>query len=323
MVAEKHVNAISHLPGIRLTGVHDADQALTAQRSVEWSVTGYINVEALLVSGNVDAVIVSTPENTHVDISLAALRAGKHVLIEKPVADDPADITRIADLARERSLVAIPGHNYIYLPEARRAVDAVRSGLLGASRVAFINYAIAHQEVFASRYGDVLTEVMVHHAYLAVSCFGVPRTIYAGQAASAWASLRTSDQAWMTWVYDRPAAPTLTVQMIATFGADDWSDSPQTFAMKVLGSSGTTAFNWRTTTGRPSSGPFSTELLLYDESFVHQMEAFRDAIRGESDRILSTLDQAAQVAALMEIAVTSASSQSVQLVPTSLITEDD
>jgi predicted dehydrogenase len=86
---------------------------------------------AVLADPSVDAVAVATPAGTHLDIALAALRAGKHVLVEKPLAATYADGARLVAEAEERGLTLMCDHTYCYTPAVGRIRELVRSGELG------------------------------------------------------------------------------------------------------------------------------------------------------------------------------------------------
>ncbi|MFJ5302916.1 Gfo/Idh/MocA family protein [Streptomyces sp. NPDC088350] len=98
---------------------------------------GYSTVEAtadyaaVLADPTVAAVAVATPAGTHLDIALAALRAGKHVLVEKPLAATYADGMRLVTEAEERGLTLMCDHTYCYTPAVGRIRELVRSGELG------------------------------------------------------------------------------------------------------------------------------------------------------------------------------------------------
>ena len=60
--------------------------------------------------------MIATPISTHYPLALAALAAGKHVFIEKPLAASVAEAEELARLARERRLTLMPGHTFLYSP---------------------------------------------------------------------------------------------------------------------------------------------------------------------------------------------------------------
>jgi predicted dehydrogenase len=86
---------------------------------------------AVLADPEVAAVAVATPAGTHLDIALAALRAGKHVLVEKPLAATYADGLRLVEEAEERGLTLMCDHTYCYTPAVGRIRELVRDGELG------------------------------------------------------------------------------------------------------------------------------------------------------------------------------------------------
>lgn len=89
---------------------------------------------AVLARDDVDLVYVATPPATHADIALRALDAGKHVLIEKPIATTPEDAERILARAAERGLLAMEAMWMKFNPLHREVLHRVRDGLLGEAR---------------------------------------------------------------------------------------------------------------------------------------------------------------------------------------------
>ncbi|HWT32506.1 MAG TPA: Gfo/Idh/MocA family oxidoreductase [Microbacterium sp.] len=90
--------------------------------------------EELVADPEVDAVYVATPHPMHAENALLALDAGKHVLVEKPLALNAAQARRIADRAAERGLVALEAMWTRWLPHMVRIRELVRSGALGELR---------------------------------------------------------------------------------------------------------------------------------------------------------------------------------------------
>jgi predicted dehydrogenase len=89
------------------------------------------SVEELLARADIDAVAVATPAQTHCAIALAALEAGKHVLVEKPLASSRADAVRMVQRAEELGLVLMCDHTYCYTPPVQHLRALVQSGELG------------------------------------------------------------------------------------------------------------------------------------------------------------------------------------------------
>ncbi|MCO4769239.1 MAG: Gfo/Idh/MocA family oxidoreductase [Deltaproteobacteria bacterium] len=87
--------------------------------------------EAMLSSSDVDAVAVCTPAASHYELTLAALQAGKHVFVEKPLTLEGAHADELVDLAEERGLTLMVGHLMIHHPAIRWIKDQIQSGEIG------------------------------------------------------------------------------------------------------------------------------------------------------------------------------------------------
>jgi predicted dehydrogenase len=81
--------------------------------------------------GNVDAVAIATPARTHSAIALQALRAGKHVLVEKPLADCTANARLMTEEALHGSLVLMTDHTYCYTPAVEKIRELIADGTMG------------------------------------------------------------------------------------------------------------------------------------------------------------------------------------------------
>jgi predicted dehydrogenase len=91
----------------------------------------FSELDDVLDDPSVDAVIVATPPRTHHAIVGAALRAGKHVLVEKPLAKTSEQAEDLISIAAERDLVLMPGHTFIYSPPVNTVRDLIHQGRLG------------------------------------------------------------------------------------------------------------------------------------------------------------------------------------------------
>ena len=84
-----------------------------------------------LLATDVDAVVVSSPIHTHYAVAREALLAGKHVLVEKPLATNSREGADLVALARRRRRVLMAGHTFVYNPAVRELGRLVRAGDLG------------------------------------------------------------------------------------------------------------------------------------------------------------------------------------------------
>ena len=82
----------------------------------------------------VDAVVVATPTSTHADIAGSAINAGKHVLVEKPIAGSLSDATELCSAADKNGVVLMVGHVFLFNPSFHTAKKYIQSGQLGHVR---------------------------------------------------------------------------------------------------------------------------------------------------------------------------------------------
>jgi protoporphyrinogen oxidase/predicted dehydrogenase len=94
-------------------------------------VTCTTRFEDILHDSSVDAVAIATPVSTHYALASAALSAGKHVFVEKPLAKSSEDIVDLTQNAEANGLVLMPGHTFLYSPPVRAIKGIVDSGELG------------------------------------------------------------------------------------------------------------------------------------------------------------------------------------------------
>jgi predicted dehydrogenase len=91
----------------------------------------YQCLDSLLADTEIEAVAIATPVKTHHPIASAALNAGKHVFIEKPLAASSEEAIDLIELAREKERVLMPGHTFLYSPPVRTIRSLIHSGEIG------------------------------------------------------------------------------------------------------------------------------------------------------------------------------------------------
>lgn len=131
VIGNLHCRAVNEHPRLHLTAVADADAGTAAAARSTWAVPSFASVAELLSEGGLDALIVCTPEDAHEEPVRCALQAGKHVLVEKPMATSSSRAASLVALADEHGLVLLPGHVLRFDPRYAHAYQAVRDGRLG------------------------------------------------------------------------------------------------------------------------------------------------------------------------------------------------
>ena len=119
----------------QLRWVCDIDETRARAATGRYSTIGVTTaLETVLNDPTVHAVAVATPAATHAEVALAALAAGKHVLVEKPLADSVAQGERLVAAAAAAGRVLMCDHTYCYTPSARKIRELVAEGALGDIR---------------------------------------------------------------------------------------------------------------------------------------------------------------------------------------------
>lgn len=99
-----HLPALTKAEGVRLVGISDPNRFIVDTVAEHYSVPGFTD-PALLLAEDVDAVIVAAPDRFHLPLAMHALKAGKHVLVEKPIGLTVTEGQALVDMAAERGLL--------------------------------------------------------------------------------------------------------------------------------------------------------------------------------------------------------------------------
>jgi predicted dehydrogenase len=120
------------MPDVHLAWLCDIDPARVEHaRSRYPSASGTTRIDHVLGDPSVDAVLIATPVFTHYDLTEAALRAGKHVFVEKPLAASSEEAGRLVELAQESARLLMCGHTFLYSPPVRRVKELLDERELG------------------------------------------------------------------------------------------------------------------------------------------------------------------------------------------------
>jgi predicted dehydrogenase len=186
-------------PATRLTFVCDSDLARADRLASSFSgVEATHDLRQLLDDPEVEAIAVATPPAMHLEVAMAAIEAGKHVLVEKPLASSYAEGRALVNAAEEHGVVLMCDHTYCYTPAVQRIRELLHSGVLGELQFADsvrINLGLVQRDV------NVLWDLAPHDLSildfilpfgctpLAVAAHGAD-PIGAGQACVAYLTLQ-------------------------------------------------------------------------------------------------------------------------------------
>lgn len=155
MMGVEHIQNIAALADATVTAVADpdADSRAAGAAAAGSDVAVFDDHRQLLDSGLCDAVVIASPNHTHVDVAADALRTDLHLLIEKPLCTTVADCERLIVLDRQRPAGAITwvGLEYRYMPPAAELIRLVRLGAVGRPRMITMR---EHRFPFLSKVDD-------------------------------------------------------------------------------------------------------------------------------------------------------------------------
>lgn len=127
------VDPMPDVEGVEITAVAARDLDRARSSADEWGIEhSYGSYAELLASDEVDAIYIGTPASLHREWSIATIAAGKHLLVEKPLASNAADGQLIADAAAAApDVVVMEAFHWRYHPVAQQIRDIIESGVLG------------------------------------------------------------------------------------------------------------------------------------------------------------------------------------------------
>jgi 2-hydroxy-4-carboxymuconate semialdehyde hemiacetal dehydrogenase len=183
-----HLKALANIPGVQVTALASRVLESTAETAKKYNVPYWTtDFDAAITRDDVDAVILTSPTQLHADQTEACLKAGKHVLIEIPMADSIADAERIVRLQKETGLVAMAGHVRRFNPGHQWIRQKIAAGELQLQQLQAHTYFFRRKNMNAlGQPRSWVDHLLWHHACHTVDLFiyqtgEVPTQAYAVQ----------------------------------------------------------------------------------------------------------------------------------------------
>src|ERR1051325_1237811 len=123
-----HVRRMRGRPEFQITAIADFEEARRNEAKAEFACATFHDYRSLLKSADAELVVVASQSSTHAEISIAALKSGRHVVVEKPMATSVKDAQRMTAACRAARKNLFVHQNYRYLPDSRHVMEVVRSG---------------------------------------------------------------------------------------------------------------------------------------------------------------------------------------------------
>ena len=227
----------------KLAGDWTSIQGNFGPRGTQMDLTGlalYDDYAAILADPRVDLVDLCVPNDLHSRLAIEALRAGKAVLVEKPIALAIEEADAMVSAARDSGKPLMVGQVLPFLPEFAFALEAVQSGRYGGLRAAHFNRVISKPDwsseiADASRSGGPAIDLHIHDTHFVSLLCGVPRAVHSRGVVENGAVVHLTTQ----YLYE---TPNLAVSCVS--GALSQAGRPFTHGFEIYLDKATLAFEF-------------------------------------------------------------------------------
>jgi len=180
--------------------------------------------EQVFQDSTIDAVVIATPASTHADLAMKALKSGKHILVEKPLARSIEEVEQIGKWAHKKNRVAMVGHTFLFNAAVRYVKKLINSGELGDIRYIYsqrLNLGRIRSDV------DALWNFGPHDISIIQYWLGNPTPLSAVSRGVAYIQSDVNDVAFMNILYPGKIMVNIHVS---------WLDPRRVRCMTVVGS---------------------------------------------------------------------------------------
>lgn len=203
-IARKHVAALSRIDGVKIVSVAGGFEADTREFAAEFDIPHWsLDLADSLDRPGVDAVILATPTPLHASQAIAALEAGKHTLVEIPMADNLADSEALVEAQERSGLVAMVGHTRRFNPSHQWVRARIEAGEFAIQHFVVQTFFFRRENKNALGKPRSWTDHLLwHHAGHTVDLF----------------QYQTGEIADRVWAQQGPIHPDLGIAMDMTIG---------------------------------------------------------------------------------------------------------
>jgi UDP-N-acetylglucosamine 3-dehydrogenase len=308
VMGQAHARAFVKIPGVRVVGVSsrhlDKAQALASEMNA-FATTDDL---ALIQHPDADAVSITLPTHLHKKFTIAALRAGKHVLLEKPFALTVAECDAIMAVQKKSGKLLMVAHVLRFWSEYAAVLDLIHSGALGKPRSA-VATRLSTRPQWAQWFrnpnlsGGAVLDLMIHDFDMLNALLGAPQKIFARGRKSKYGAW---DDVQATIAYANASASVQgSVMMPRRF--------PFTMTLKVLCARGAVEFTYRADGAEIGTGSSSVVRVFTDDhayildtpsydAYARQAEYFVECIQQKKKPTRGTPLQARRAVALADAA---------------------
>ena len=241
-INEAFLPGLSRASNGRLHAIASRRPDAAAAAQTRWGAScSYDTYEGLLADDQVDAVYVPVPNSLHVEWTAQALRAGKHVLCEKPLAMSAEEVEELRGVAEQAGRWVMEAFMYRFAPRWQRARQLIADGAIGDPRVVRVGFAFKQfPEDYNIRFdpsvgGGIVWDMGCYATHMARDLFGSePETTVALGHARPGEQVETSVEAILRFPGDRSAVAHVSFDypnphsQVEVVGTDGWISLPGT-----------------------------------------------------------------------------------------------
>ena len=199
-IARQHLRCLAQLPNAEVVGVCDLSPAMVRSAAEMLGVSRwFLDYDEMLAETNPEVVHVTTPAPTHLGLARKALDVNAHVIVEKPIASAPEQLTKLLARAKIKKRYVVENHNYLFNDGVQQLLARVSDGTLGDITHVEVSFCL-NIDAPGSRFSDpnlshpshrypggAISDFLTHLAYLAWVFVGPHESV-----RTAW-SQRNSD----------------------------------------------------------------------------------------------------------------------------------
>lgn len=331
-IARKHVASIAACPGARLTAVCDLNAERMEQVAALWrkesgedgEIAQIADFRELLADPSIPIIVIATISGLHAEMAKEALRANKHVVLEKPIALSLRDVDDMIRLASERKLYVQVCHQLRYRPLMRKIKDLIMKGAIGEIRAGSVKLRIYRSPDYYQSVawrgtwehdGGMLLNQGIHAIDLLLWYLGKPEQVY-GELSSIHSFKETEDMAFGVTTF-----PNGTKGMIEANSMTLPENLEQ--SLFLLGDKGTICIGgpkmdridrWFIE-GQPDAADEAQRLLKDNDEHVYMYRALIEAYLGKKHADVIDLSEGRRALELIFAIYMSASTAKVQHLP--------
>ncbi len=185
-IAHQFIKDLLLVEGTRVEAVASRSESKATTFAEKYQVAkAYENYEAILKDPNIDIIYIATPHNSHEPLSIAALKAGKHVLCEKPLAVNQQQVQNMVEVAKQEQRFLMEAFWSKFNPSIQQCLEIIKAKTIGEVNYVNADFTFYREDSDDSRMlnmdlaGGSLLDMGVYPVFLTYAIFGKPEQILA------------------------------------------------------------------------------------------------------------------------------------------------